>query len=281
MRTTSFGFGGQVVCKMQFRDPIGRSARVAVLSTPTSADYSEHVRCLQVSVANLERYGADLYLALACGNADPKAVRTLEQRFFPELDRYLAHAGFVAVTRQDVFQQLLLKLCAGETPRIMSYAGRAALGSWLRVATYRLAMAIGERSQSPRTCDSNIAISHLVSHDADPETQAAIDKARPRFQAALQSVMDGLRDRDRTLLRLSFDRCSRSQLEATGLKGLFSSGWLRSAVLVARRNHRVPAHVAYRGATSADMSSEFRASAQQAGHVVSTIRCGNVRSSRT
>ena len=80
---------------------------------------------------------------------------------------------------------------------------------------------------------------------------------------------------------VSFDRCSRSQLEATGLKGLFSSGWLRSAVLVARRNHRVPAHVAYRGATSADMSSEFRASAQQAGHVVSTIRCGNVRSSRT
>lgn len=174
------------------------------LTTLTPADYAAHVRRLQVTLTNLARHGADLYLALACGKADPKAVRTLEQRFFPDLNEYLARAGFEAVTRQDVFQQLLLQLCAGETPRIMSYAGRAALSSWLRVATHRLAIAIAERSKFPRKRDSDLTLNQLLSGDADPETQAAIDKARPMFQAVLRRVMDGLKDRDRTLLRLCF-----------------------------------------------------------------------------
>jgi RNA polymerase sigma-70 factor (ECF subfamily) len=191
------------------QDAIHRSYLAGQLEWPdlrdvAPDDYAMHLQSLQVSCSNLERHGAELYLALACGQGDPKAVRTLERCFFPDLDEYLTRSGFEAATRQDVFQQLLLQLCTGQTPRILSYAGRAALSSWLRVATYRLALVIGERSHFPRKRDSDITLNHLFSSDVDPETQATIEKARPLFQAALHSVMADLKDRDRTLLRLCF-----------------------------------------------------------------------------
>jgi RNA polymerase sigma-70 factor (ECF subfamily) len=157
---------------------------------------------LETSERDLERHGADLYLALACGMADPEALRMLERSFFPCLDEYLARSGFDAAARQDVFQQVLLHLCAGPSPRILTYAGRAALGSWLRVTVLRFALNL--RCATPRRHASDVGLELLFAEGADPERQIAVQKARPLFQMALEGAIGNLADRDRTLLRLCF-----------------------------------------------------------------------------
>lgn len=167
-------------------------------------DFASHVEALRMTSDNVERNGADVYLALACGKAHPRALEMLQRKYFPALDDYLARMGFEAVTRQDVFQQVVLHLCTGDSPRILTYAGRAALGSWLRVATFRCAVNMANVGGIPWTAEREVTLSQLVSPDIDPETQATIEKARPLFQSALQRVMTELKDRDKTLLRLCF-----------------------------------------------------------------------------
>ena len=110
------------------------------LERATLRDYSAHVAMLGTSRAELERHGADLYLALACGMADPNALRILEGRFLPAVNEQLSRSGFDEPTRKDVFQQMMMHLCAGPRPRILTYAGRAALSSWLRVTAMRFAL---------------------------------------------------------------------------------------------------------------------------------------------
>ena len=191
------------------KDAIQRSYLAGQLKWPglanvTLKDFAWHVQNLEISELDLERHGEDLYLALACGKADPEGVRILQDRFFPTLDEFLVRSGFGGPLRQDVFQQLLLHLCAGEEPRILTYAGRAALSSWLRVATYRFAIYLGQSSELQSNRETDVTLNQLVSSDVNPEIQGAINKAKPLFQAALQKVMDDLSDGDRTLLRLCY-----------------------------------------------------------------------------
>ena len=191
------------------KDIIQRSYLAGQLKWPelanlTFEDFARHVQVLQVSEFNLERHGEELYLALACGMSDPEGIRVLQGTFFPTLDEYLTRSGFDAPARQDVFQQLLLHLCSGEEPRILTYAGRAALGSWLRVATHRFALNLGHRDQLHAKREFDVTLNQLVSPAVNPEIQGTIDQARPLFQKALQKVMDTLKDRDRTLLRLCY-----------------------------------------------------------------------------
>jgi len=171
---------------------------------PTIGDYRAHVQRLGTQVADLEKYGSDLYLALACGRAETGALRALERYYFPALDIQLARLGFDETAREDVFQQVHLHLCAGSTPRILTYAGRASLASWLGVATLRFALNMANKAKSGQYVRTDITLDSLVSASASPEVRVAIEKARPFFQSALQAALGALPERDRTLLRMCF-----------------------------------------------------------------------------
>jgi RNA polymerase sigma-70 factor, ECF subfamily len=174
------------------------------LASVTLDEFAAHVRSHQVTAADLGRHGAELLLALACGKSDEVAVEVLERCFFPALDEYLTRSGFTDTLRRDVFQQLLLHLCTGKSPRLLTYAGRAALSTWLRVATYRFALNLRHHEHLQLTPDANVMLNRLISSQVDLETQATIERARPLFQSALHKAMAELADRERTLLRLSF-----------------------------------------------------------------------------
>ena len=171
---------------------------------PTLDEYSAHVQRLQTSSADLERHGSDIYLALACGSAEEEALRTLERSHFPMLEAQLSRSGFDESARKDVFQQVLLHLCAGPSPRILTYAGRASLASWLGVATMRFALQMASKSKQNCSVPPDVTIDSLVCGDSSPEVRVAIENARPQFQSALSSALDALPERDRTLLRLCF-----------------------------------------------------------------------------
>jgi RNA polymerase sigma-70 factor, ECF subfamily len=174
------------------------------VSEQTLDNYAKHVRELRTSDADLERHGADLYLALGCGRNDPEALRVLEESFLPGLHTHLSRSGFDQTFREDVLQQLLLHLCTGDKPRILTYAARATLAAWLRVVTLRFAINMKQGGQDAPKNGHDLGLSCLVSDDANPELRLAIESARPLFQTALTQAMSKLSDRDTTLLRLFF-----------------------------------------------------------------------------
>ena len=174
------------------------------LAGPTLEEFGAHVQRIQTSDSDLERYATDIYLALACGCAETNAIRALERCYLPMLEAQLSRSGFDETARKDVFQQMLLHLCAGPSPRILTYAGRASLGSWLGVATMRFALQMAGKSKRSRSVPPDVTIESLVSGETNPEIQVAIENARPQFQAALGAALDSLPERDRTLLRLCF-----------------------------------------------------------------------------
>jgi RNA polymerase sigma-70 factor (ECF subfamily) len=166
--------------------------------------FERHVQELGTSRTELERHGRDLYLALALGMGDHQALLVLKSLFFPPLDRHLGRCGFDQAARDDVFQQVLLHLCTGQSPRILSYAGRAALCSWLRVSVLRFALNLQAKTRRGAGNLSDDVLAELVCAEADPERQLLRETARPQFQSALQEAVERLTVRDRTLLRLYF-----------------------------------------------------------------------------
>jgi len=176
------------------------------LEKPELSDYSQHVRRLNTSAEGLERYGSDLYLALGCGMGDTLALRALQDTHFPALEALLARSDFDKNQIEDTLQQTMLHLCAGETPRMLTYAGRASLATWLSVTTLRMALNTWPR-KSP--VELPVALDGLVADGRTPELQVLIENARPAFQVALESAISALPERNKTLLRLCFlDRLS-------------------------------------------------------------------------
>jgi RNA polymerase sigma-70 factor (ECF subfamily) len=191
-------------------------------------DFAKHLEHLETSAADLERHAADIFLALACGRGDPVAVRTLSSRYLQTLDEYLMRSCFDSATRQDVLQQAMMHLCAGESPRILTYAGRAALGSWLRVAVHRFALQLARQVGSDATSEQ--ALGDLIGSEVDLETRVTVEEARPRFQLAMQRALGELDDRARTLLRLCFlDGLSIDAIGAMyGVHRATAARWLQS-----------------------------------------------------
>ena len=174
------------------------------LLKPVLAEYSRHVRHLETSAKELEQNGADVYLALGCGLGDEHAVRGLQYKYFPALGNALARSGFDSTAREDVLQQMLLHLCAGDNPRMLTYAGKASLGAWLAVTSMRFALNMRPRNCRVANGNASFELEQLISDEDTPEIRLAVEKARPAFQAALQSAIGALPQRDRTLLRLYF-----------------------------------------------------------------------------
>ena len=87
--------------------------------------------------------GADLYLCCGCALGDPRALRAFEDHLLPEAAAALARAAVAAELRDEVLQQLRMRLFIPDAEgkaRILGYSGKGALKSWLRVAVVRIAL---------------------------------------------------------------------------------------------------------------------------------------------
>src|SRR5512140_2224165 len=85
---------------------------------------------------------SDLYVACGCAEGSRAAIDVFDKEYLPSLSGYVARVDptpdFVAEVRQALRVKMLTG-DGGKPPPISDYAGRAPLGTWLRVVAVRIA----------------------------------------------------------------------------------------------------------------------------------------------
>jgi len=153
----------------------------------------------------LELKVADLYLACACLEREPRAVARLEKEYLgAEVDAALARMETPAVATEDVkqliSQKLLLSQDESQPPRLARYAGTGDLRSWLCVVAVRAALDQLRRTHETGPLDDG-ALVDAVSPEEDQELQYLKRLYRTEFKAAFGEAMETLSTRERNILR--------------------------------------------------------------------------------
>lgn len=189
-------------------------------------------------------HGADLYLACACAEGNPRAIRIFEEEVLSAADAALAKldpsSDFADEVRQRVRQRLLVSE-NGEPPRISTFAGRGPLRAWVRVSAVRTALNLrGEDRRMERASEDRVAA--LAPAVADPAVEYLRDQYRAPFEAAFERACRALEDRDRTVLRMRFvDGLSIDQIGVIyGVHRATVARWIarsRERLLAGTRSH--------------------------------------------
>jgi len=179
------------------------------LALPIEA-FREHVAGLLARQADPAAYvatlhGVDLYLACACKERIPGAVEALKARYEADMDAALRSRKVLPAQREDLRQMLWEKLLvgyAGSPPKIGDYAGRGALGGWLRIATIRAALNFLEQTRDDqRTANETLDEDR---HPIAPDAELGFLKAHYKKEVH-QGLKDALAELDideRNALRL-------------------------------------------------------------------------------
>jgi RNA polymerase sigma-70 factor (ECF subfamily) len=154
--------------------------------------------------AVLRLHTSDLYLAYAAGSgaghaqeafarhcheAIAQAVRTIDDR-----------PAFADEIRQILNERLLLPT-EGEPPRLLQYAGRAALTTWVSVAAKREALG-QNRKEAVRLRHADQAGDWPLEMELDPELEYLKRQYRGAFNQAVSTALSRLSARERTVIRL-------------------------------------------------------------------------------
>jgi RNA polymerase sigma-70 factor (ECF subfamily) len=150
-------------------------------------------------------HGADLFLACACAQGDPRALAAFDER-------YLSQAGAILGDRVRGPQDLLETLQAvrehlfvgghGEPPRIATYAGKSSLRRWVRVVVLRVESNLRRQRRDHEEVlpDADAAALRAI----DPELVAVVRRFGDAFNRAFREAFDSLAAEERTLFRLHF-----------------------------------------------------------------------------
>jgi RNA polymerase sigma-70 factor (ECF subfamily) len=145
----------------------------------------------------------DLYLACAAGQGDPAAIDAVAREFVRPIAsslRAIENSGAVLdEVRQRLHERLLLPT---EGPRrILQYAGRSSLATWVGVAAQRIALDL-LRAESTHRRAAERAAEERLDPALDPELQYLKERYRPDFSVALAAAIARLPQRERTAVRL-------------------------------------------------------------------------------
>ncbi|HEY5926990.1 MAG TPA: sigma-70 family RNA polymerase sigma factor [Kofleriaceae bacterium] len=148
-------------------------------------------------------HAGDLWIAYGCVAKHDGALAAFEVRFAPEIKKALSRS-FERALAEDAEHKLREKLLLvgdDELPRLASYAGRGALGGWLRAAAVRMAV---DLMRSRRELPADPASFGDAAAGNDPLLASLKERYRTEFRAAFGEAAAQLTDRDRTLLKYRF-----------------------------------------------------------------------------
>jgi RNA polymerase sigma-70 factor (ECF subfamily) len=188
----------------------GRAAwpGLALEATALARYLAERVPAGADAAAWLRGLHADVFLACACVQRTPGAVRAFETAHLTQMERYLRSLRPTAALVADAGQQLMEKLflgCAGHPPKMQEYGGRGPLGAWVRVVALRAAIDLlsAEKETQPRGQDAD-EIARGMAPRSSPDVELMRAAYGSEFTAALREAAASLSSRDRNLLRFTF-----------------------------------------------------------------------------
>ena len=139
--------------------------------------------------AATRKRSADLRARPSCADVDVALRRVAGSVAPDEVKQLVRHRLFVGPP--------------GGAPKILEYAGRGRLRTWVRVAATRIALNLVESNGRERPLD-NDAIAHLIGAGEDPELGYLKRRYAAEFRAAFGEAFNALETRDRNLLRYAF-----------------------------------------------------------------------------
>jgi len=151
-------------------------------------------------------HAEELYLAIACAQGVPQALKALHHGYGEEVERAIARVRSSCVNSDDLRQIVMDHLLVGTADRpaaLGRYSGRGSLAGWLRVTCGRaavLAARRGQRDQSTATVHPHSDVLALVQ---SPEFDFIRHQHRAEFRSAFEAAAAELTDRQRSVLRQS------------------------------------------------------------------------------
>jgi RNA polymerase sigma-70 factor (ECF subfamily) len=146
----------------------------------------------------------DLFLACACLHDVSGAAAAFDAQCGPAIRAGLAGVHDLRVERDEIEQQLRVRLMIGTEaapPRLKGYLGVGPLARWASVAAQRLAISALRSNESEASARERSAIEAAIDWK-DPDVVLLKERYRADFQQALLDAMSAISDHDRLLLRL-------------------------------------------------------------------------------
>jgi RNA polymerase sigma-70 factor (ECF subfamily) len=144
---------------------------------------------------------ADLYIARACLDGDPIALRAFEARYFADLGPILGALG-AADQRDEVAQALRELLLIGSRPALAGYAGLGSLRGWLRSITVRTARRLRRGDSRTQPVDDSFFLDLAAADNV--ELRQMKETYRAELNASLRRALDAMTPRQRNLLRQQY-----------------------------------------------------------------------------
>jgi RNA polymerase sigma-70 factor, ECF subfamily len=146
-------------------------------------------------------HASDLYLACACGEANPAALAEFDRRFLGWVRDAVARIDrshdFIAEVQQILRERLLV----GPNAKIRDYRGGGALASWVRTAAVRTAINLRRRTkQDANPGRSSEPFEQLF----DPEVALLRQRYVQEIDSALRDAIAALDPKERLLLHFYY-----------------------------------------------------------------------------
>jgi RNA polymerase sigma-70 factor, ECF subfamily len=145
-------------------------------------------------------HAGDLYLCSGCMAGAPGALEAFERLFVRAVEPALVRLGLEAADRQDVAQQLRIKLLVGTggaPPALARYAGRGSLAGWLRASALRAGL---DLLRTKRPADESVWLDWSAAAD-DPEMAQLKRAYQTAFKRAASDALGAVAPRTRLLLK--------------------------------------------------------------------------------
>jgi RNA polymerase sigma-70 factor, ECF subfamily len=196
--------------------------------------FAEHLgRCgAPVAEGLHEVHAEDLYLVCAGLAGDKGAAAEIRAVARPVIAKALKRVSGASAIVEEVEQRLLDSMFVGGDagPKLLSYAGRGPLGTWIGISSQRQAYTILRHEQAELRARQEAVARHRLAA-IDPETAAIKEKYRAQFQQAMDRAIETLDDREKMLYRMHLvEGCTLERIAAAyGVSHPTIIRWLRKA----------------------------------------------------
>ena len=172
----------------------------------SAGDFVTHVASVARDADSPEQLsvlsGEGLYVAAACVRGIAGAPHAFESNQFAAIARTLSKMNAGNTFADEVLQHLRVRLFS-DARLLLTYTGRGAIGSWLKVVALRDAQRIRSKATAAHSSD-DARLLEMPSPDADPELRFLKHQYRRDFKEAFAAALLSLDARQRAVLKMSF-----------------------------------------------------------------------------